>query len=184
MAQWLTIILPGRNYAAIGAALRMPRLVLESAGAETAVIEYPLSSEATRSEIVRSASAQITELLVEESPERITFVAKSLGTAVLAARSWSVYGTILIEAIWLTPLFGDASVREGAIRRGWKSLLVAGDADQLHDPVGYEAVRRELGAETLVIPGADHCLEVPYDPDATLEALRHLTEAVRRFAAT
>jgi predicted sugar kinase len=62
MTTWLTIIHPGRNYGVIGATLRMPRLVLENAGADTAVIEYPPSANATRSEIVKSSSAQIAQL--------------------------------------------------------------------------------------------------------------------------
>lgn len=183
MAEWLTIVVPGRNYGPLGATLRMPCLVLERAGSETAIIEYPPTTDTTRDEIVSSSSAQISQLVSAMNPERVTFVAKSLGTAVLSATSWSPHGTTTVEAIWLTPLFGERSVRDGAIRRGWKSLLVAGDADPSHDPRGYEEVRRELDAESLLVPGADHGLEIPSDPEATLDALRRLTEVVRRFVS-
>lgn len=185
MDQWAAIILPGRGYGPIGATIRIPGLVLESLGADVFVIEYPtaVSGQVPLAEILQTSREQIRSIVSATSPQRVTFVAKSLGCSVLLSQTPDVCGSALVEAIWLTPLFKGAAARTGAINLGWRSLLVAGDADPSHNREGFEMVRHELGAESLIVPGADHSLEVPGDPDATLATLRDLLDAVRHFAA-
>ncbi|MBV9804415.1 MAG: hypothetical protein JO130_14540 [Solirubrobacterales bacterium] len=85
------------------------------------------------------------------------------------------------EAIWLTPLFGYAAVRSGAIACGWRSLLIAGEGDDYHDFEAHEAVREALCADSLILKDADHRLEIPGNPMATVESLRDLVDAVTRF---
>lgn len=103
--------------------------------------------------------------------ERVTFVAKSFGTAILAHLDSAVLSSSRTEAIWLTPLFGYAAVRSGAIAHGWRSLLVAGDGDDYHDPEAHEAVREALGADSLILKDADDRLEIPGNPIATVDSL-------------
>jgi hypothetical protein len=57
-------------------------------------------------------------------------------------------------------------------------LLVGGDADPTWQPASVPA-----GApiEALELPGADHSLQVPGDPVASVGALGRLTEAIARF---
>ena len=86
-----------------------------------------------------------------------------------------------MSAIWLTPLFGAADVRELAAQSGLRSLIVAGDADPYHDADGFEHVARALGASTLIVERADHALEVPGDVGASIDALSALTAAVLDF---
>jgi hypothetical protein len=86
-----------------------------------------------------------------------------------------------ISAIWLTPLFGVEDVRTAAMRTGLRSLIVAGTADEYHDQNGFDAVSTALRADTLLIPGADHSLEVLGDVFATVDAMRALSEAVLDF---
>lgn len=185
MDRWATIILPGRGYGPRGATFRIPSLVLESLGSEVFVIEYPsaVSGRVPLAEILQASREQITSIVKAASPQRVTFIAKSLGTSVLASLPLGICGSAQVEAIWLTPLFKGTGGRQRAINLGWRSLLVAGDADLSHNPEGFDEVRRELKAESLIIPGADHSLEVPADPDATLAALRDLLDAVRHFSA-
>jgi hypothetical protein len=58
---------------------------------------------------------------------------------------------------------------------------VAGEADQLHEPEHHDAVADALGAASLVLPRADHALEIPGDVIATLDGFRVMTEAVLDF---
>jgi pimeloyl-ACP methyl ester carboxylesterase len=184
VADRLTIVLPGAGYGPIGAAIRLPCLALEDAGAESVAVAYPplVPSRPPLDEIIAHAADQVARILEEHSPLRVTVVAKSLGTVVLAAADLSL--PTATEAIWLTPLFGDETVRAQAEQRGLRSLLVAGSADSAHDAEGHERVRAALGAESLLIAGANHALEVPGDVRATLDGLRQLVDAVERFAAS
>lgn len=163
----------------------MPIIVLESLGARVCVIEYPLAvtGSVPFDEIMQSSREQLESFVGSVLPRRITFVAKSLGSAVLSSLTKDQCGSAQVESIWLTPLFNEAWVRTGAIQLGWKSLLVAGDADPYHDPQGYEEVRRALGAESLILRGANHSLEIPNAPESTVAALSDLVEAVRRFSS-
>jgi hypothetical protein len=186
MSRWVAIVLPGGGYGPLGAVLRFPILVLEAGGADTFVVDYPQGDQqrsATLEELVQAASPQVARTITAATAaaERVTFVAKSFGTAILAHLDSAVLSSSRTEAIWLTPLFGYAAVRSGAIVHGWRSLLVAGDADDYHDPEAHQAVREALGADSLVLKDADHRLEIPGNPMATVDSLRDLVEAVARF---
>jgi len=185
MGDWLAILLPGAGYGPVGAVLRLPRLVIEAGGAEVVVLDYPpRHSQEWHTELIREANSQVAREVEAAAARRVTFIAKSLGTAVLAALDPHATASAAVEAIWLTPLFGEATVRAGAIERGWRSLLVAGDGDRYHDPAGHQAVREALAADSLILAGADHLLEVPGDAIATLDRHRQLVEAVIRFCGT
>ena len=88
-----------------------------------------------------------------------------------------------MSAIWLTPLFGVPEIRDRAATSGLRSLIVAGSVDPYHDPAGLDAVASALAASTLVVPNADHALEVRGDVLGTLHAMHSLTRAVLEFAA-
>jgi hypothetical protein len=189
MASHLAIVLPGAGYGAHGPALHLPRLALEEAGAETAVVEYPTIPRGLPEAGERwdgfygSVAEQVAAIVAGAETERVTFLAKSLGTMALAALPAGTTGKARVDAVWLTPLFGVELVRAGAIKQAWPSLLVAGGADGAHDRAGHEHVRAALIAPSLVLAGADHALEVPGDVRATLDGLRALIEAVAAFAA-
>jgi hypothetical protein len=135
---WRTIVLPGQAYGVDGPALAVPLGVLSDSS--VAVVTY-----------ASPVAAQVDELA--SGAERVTFLAKSLGTRYLA----SLPGRPA-DAIWVTPLFGDAAVRDGAIASGMRSLIISGGADPTYDAAAVAAVVAALGAVSLVIAGADHGL--------------------------
>ncbi|MHB1525367.1 MAG: hypothetical protein ACYCZN_03640 [Candidatus Dormibacteria bacterium] len=187
MVPHLVIVLPGQRYGVEGPALHIPVLALEEMGAETALIEYPTRlPEANETEwesaFRKSVATQVTSLLEGARPTKVTFLAKSLGTVVLASLEVTSQMTAQVQAIWVTPIFGQWPVRAGAVAHGWRSLLIAGGADPLHVPNHHEAVREALAADSLVLPNADHSLEVPGDVLATVDGLRALAQAVLAFA--
>jgi predicted alpha/beta hydrolase family esterase len=166
--------------------MRLPQLALQQAGAEAAVVEYPSQSVASGEEgwwgeFHDSVADQVAALVAAAAPSRLTFVAKSLGTVALASIPTSSVASAYVEAIWLTPLFGREQVRDGAVSRAWPSLLVAGEADEFHDPLQHDAVREAIGARSLVLSRADHFLEVEGDVMATLAGFGELTQSVLEF---
>ena len=181
MSAHLAIVLPGRGYGADLPALYLPRRALEQAGAETGIVAYSAADDWPR--FHAAVDEAVGQLIDERSPSRVTFVAKSLGTIALAALSREVALPPRVDAVWITPLFGEPQVREGAIAHGWRSLIVAGAADPYNSAPDTEAVRVALGADVVVAPDADHGLEVPGDVIATIDGLRAVVEAVVRFVS-
>ena len=186
MPDHLAIVLPGRGYGPLGPALRLPRLAVEQTGAEVADVSYPSipadHDQRAWESFHRAVADGVTSLLLASAPTRITFIAKSLGTIVLASLPAEVPIPGSVRAIWLTPIFGVETVRSGVIAQGWRSLLVAGEADSAHNNEHHNAVASAIGASSLVLPRADHLLEVPGDVLATLDGFRALTEAVIDFS--
>ena len=188
MAESLIVVLPGGGYGPLGPALRFPILAcLQVSDGPTFEVTYPQTREdspiATRLEMMNTAVSQQVHAAMEHSPAAsVVVIAKSLGTRALAAIAPTLPTDRRISAVWLTPLFGVDEVRTAAMRAGLRSLIVAGTADPYHDQVGFDAVSTALVADTLLIPDADHSLEVPGNVFATLEAMRSLSSAVLDFA--
>ncbi len=182
----LAIILPGRGYGPQGPVLHLPRLVLEQVGATAAVIRYPLDDGQIPADdqwelFHRSVHTQVDALLAEHRPHRLSFVAKSLGSIALAGLDVERHLGDLVEAIWLTPLWGRDEVRHGALHLAIRSLVVAGGADPMHDVDRHDEICHTIEAASLVIEDADHSLEIPGDVNRTLDAYAQLTGAVERF---
>lgn len=182
----MAIVLPGRRYTALGPAIRIPILALEQRGFAIREIAYPEVPQTKGGFPWESfgavAARHIAEATEGDDWEDTVVVAKSLGTGVLA----HIGGQLDLpapRAIWLTPLFRSAAIRERAIGLGWRSLIVAGSADDAHDPDAFTQVATSLGADTLLIDGADHGLEVPGDVVTTVDVMRRLAVATLAFAS-
>ena len=93
---------------------------------------------------------RVVEILAEGRPSKVTFIAKSRGTLFLSAMG-DISLPSDVDAIWVTPLLGLDYVRNGVLAKGWPSLLVAGSADDYHDPVAHANSMRNDGRRV-----ADH----------------------------
>lgn len=181
----LAIVLPGRGYTALGPAIRFPVLAAEELGFRPVLIEYPAEAIEAKdvAAVVADVRRQVQAALDTGPAARVTIVAKSLGTRV-AAQITDLFDDVDdLAVVWLTPLFGDAEVREAVIGSGWRSLIVAGDQDPYHDEDGVAEVTAALDASVLELAGADHALEVPGDVATTITGLREVAIEVRRFLA-
>lgn len=181
----LAFLLPGRNYPAVGAALHVPRLTLDQLGATTVVADYggrTGSSKQDDTHRMEAVQSQLAAALAEHDPERVTFVAKSLGAGILAALTLPL-GPRRVDAIWVTPALGDQTVESGVIAKAWRSLLVEGSADPWFDAAAHERVRQAIGAKSLIIDRADHGLDIDLDIRATLAGWNDLANAVVAFAS-
>ncbi len=100
-------------------------------------------------------------------------IAKSLSTLALpAAQERGLAG------VWLTPLCDAPEIRDAVIAA--PALLAGGTADPVWDS---DVAAGLAGAEVLEVPGADHSLQLPGDPAASLDVLRAVMERVGEFAA-
>ncbi|HEX7976703.1 MAG TPA: alpha/beta family hydrolase [Anaerolineales bacterium] len=110
--------------------------------------------------------------------DHLVLVGKSIGTLVLAhlVANESTAGA---GAIWLTPLLHQPQLVEAAVRCKGPALFVAGSGDPTFDEAALVRIQEKTRAETMVIEGANHSLEVSEDP---LEALGILQSIIQRMA--
>lgn len=181
----LGLVIPGGPFFLSGV-LRIPAVALQQRGAD--VRDVPLSPGFNMSgslednrEYFDDVGQQMQEVISERDWSQVTFVAKSVGTMILGAIGTKLSVSGSVNALWLTPTFPLDYVRDGAVATGWRSLIVSGSADQWYDPARTTEVVEALGADHLLIDGAEHNLEIAGDVGATLGALEQLASATLSF---
>jgi hypothetical protein len=181
----LGLVIPGGPFF-LSAVLRIPAVALQQRGAD--VRDVPLSQGFNMSgslddnrDYFDGVGQQIQEIISERDWSQVTFVAKSVGTMILGAigARLSVPGSL--NALWLTPTFPLDYMRDGAVATGWRSLIVSGSADHWYHAARTTEVVEALGADHLLIDGAEHNLEIAGDVGATLGALEQLATATLSF---
>jgi hypothetical protein len=188
LAPNLAIVFPGAGYTTMGPMLYYTANILVERGDDVLLVEYgstlsnpSLSPEARNQLLHEIAEAAVTEALRQRSYVRILLVGKSLGTRALShlseiSKKWNS-DEKPIRSIWLTPLLGDSGLVTQIAKLGEAQLLATGTADHPH----YQASALKglpTTVETLVIPNADHGLDIPGD---VLESVRTMEELVRRI---
>jgi hypothetical protein len=107
--------------------------------------------------------------------ERKLVIGKSLATLLAG-----LVGDRDLPAVWLTPALTESTVSEGLGLARRPTIVMGGSADHFWR---RDAIPNNPVLEVIELPGLDHALEVPGDPVASLQPLRHVVEAVRRMAA-
>lgn len=185
----LALILPGEGYHADLPLLAGPYALLQRAGADVLRVDYAYGRpefralpDAERSRWLAADVAAAWEAVKTRRPyRRLTLVGKSLGT--LAMGHLLAADPALDDAlcIWLTPLFRVAALRAVAKAHRGPALIVVGTADAHYDLALFGEVQQATGAETVVVPRANHSLEIPGDVPRSLDALEQVMAAIQRL---
>jgi hypothetical protein len=83
-----------------------------------------------------------------------------------------------LPAIWLTPLLDRPGILAALARTSRPTLLVGGVADPTRRP---DALPDNVMLDRLSLDGLDHGLQLPGDPQASLDALRKVAKRIDRF---
>jgi pimeloyl-ACP methyl ester carboxylesterase len=83
-----------------------------------------------------------------------------------------------LPAVWLTPLLDRPGIIAALARTTRPTLLVGGTADPTWLP---DAIPDNVMLDRLQLDGLDHGLQLPGDPQASLNALRKVVKKVDRF---
>ena len=165
--------------------LHYPAEALAQLGAEVHIIDYPdflVLADAPNEQQLEQASQAIARTVADhvEEATRVTMLAKSLGTRIIARLPSDILPSDA-DAIWLTPIFVDARTAEAAAKTSWRSLYIYGTADPACVDEAMHDIVSATGSEVLSIDGADHALEIEGDVEASVAALARVTGAVLRF---
>ncbi len=131
---------------------------------------------------------QSVDALVDEVGERleaffaqhpyrhVTVVAKSLGT-VVASQLGGILESANPDAIYLTPL--PRAIE--AMQRATRMLVAVGDQDPLFRADDVRQIEYLAKLDLMLVPGADHALEIPGSIPQSIDILGKLMNRCREF---
>lgn len=186
----LAMLLPGYGYT-----LDMPLfyylenlcldLGIDVLRVETAYNQNLAFREATATEQARWVAADARAAwqagLAQGNYASAIVIGKSLGTWGMA---WLLSDPLrspeTVTSVWLTPLISQQSIRQALRRLGDTAQIVIGDADPEYD-AGVLADLEASGVNVVVVPGADHGLDIPGDALTSARLLAQLITEIRDF---
>ena len=185
----LAVIFPGLGYGAFMPVLYYPGLVMRSAGADVLHVEYnynspvfqALSSMEQYQRIAHDCTAAYRAAEAQHAYSYFTLIGKSLGT--LALGHLLATGPTLRHAdwIWLTPLLRNQALRQQICSVPHHALFVIGTADQHYDAGLLAEIEQAVGGESLVVEGANHSLEIPGNPLASIQIMQQVIQKIEAF---
>lgn len=189
----LAILLPGYGYTCDMPLFYYATELLLGRGFDLLAVEYAYNRDPSfgalpgaerRHRLLADTGAAVATGLAQRPYRQAVFVGKSLGTLAMGhllteeaspERSW--------RAVWLTPLFHDRALRQQIDRFAGPSLFVIGTADRDYDRALLAELAGRPGNRAVVIEGADHGLDVPGDPVASVAALGRYVAALQEWLA-
>lgn len=128
--------------------------------------------------------AVVEEVLKGAHYEQCFFLSKSIGTIPMAME-WTQQNYIhKAVGIWLTPILKEDMVYQALVTTDQPSLCVIGDHDHHYIEERVFSLKNNKHVDTLVIPNANHGLEIDGDMQGTLDSLKivmvHLQEFINK----
>jgi len=188
-ARALAVIFPGLNYTCDNPLLYyITRLAIErSADVLQLWANYTLPQFQSLSKpdqvkwLLEDAKSLIEAGQNQRRYEHLILVGKSIGTLTLAALFEPGKELANTPAIWLTPLFHQPLVLNSALGASGRALFAVGTADPTYAAEAFKRVQSLSTAQVVILPGADHGLEIPGDTPGTLDALKKVLAAAAAF---
>lgn len=176
----LAILFPGQSYPVQAPLFWYLSELALLEGYDVLSLEYGFQRMHHTLESVESLVSEVEERLeafLAEHPYRhISTVAKSLGT-VVASQLDALLGSFNPDAIYLTPL--PRAIK--AIERAPRMLVVVGDQDPLFRSDDVAKIEYLPKVELLLVPGADHALEISGSISQSIQVLETVTTRCHRF---
>ncbi len=128
--------------------------------------------------LVSEVGERLTAFFAEHSYRHVSLVAKSLGTVIASQLDGDWAGTDF-DAIYLTPL--PRAIK--AMQRTPRMLVAVGDQDPLFRADDVEQIRNLASLELLLVPGADHALEISGSIPQSIQVLGDVITRCAKFLA-
>ncbi len=185
-ANTLAVLFPGLRYSCDMPLLFYPFKLLLERGAEVLQVraDYTLTSypslppDERAAWLAADAQAAVQAARRQGKYTRLVLIGKSIGTVSLASLAPHERSAI---SIWLTPLLRNPQVVAAAEQNPGAALFVAGTADDLYSAAALNRIHTATQAETALVEGGDHSLEIAGDFFASLRALEQVMRAIAGF---
>ncbi|WHY87212.1 alpha/beta hydrolase [Neobacillus novalis] len=125
--------------------------------------------------------AVVAEVLKATKYEQCIVLSKSIGTIPMA-NEWKQRNFIKNAiGIWLTPLLKIDAVYDALLKTQLPSLCVIGDEDHHYLEEQISSLKKNEHVSTVVIPTADHGLEIKGDTLASIDAAKEVFKHIHDF---
>lgn len=125
--------------------------------------------------------AVVDDVLKDTDYEQHIWLCKSIGT-ISMAKEWTQKNFIHHSVgIWLTPLLKDDNVYNALLNTEIPSLCVIGDRDHHFLEERLSSLEKNELVRVVVIPNADHSLEIKGDVTATIDAMKEIINTIQDF---
>jgi pimeloyl-ACP methyl ester carboxylesterase len=191
-SQRLAILFPGYTYNALMPVLYYPARLILQLGIDLLSVDYQYSQQEdfpTLTAVDQSrrlshdARAACDAALEQGSYAQVILIGKSVGTLAMGHLLATDARLKSSRCVWLTPLLHDERLRGQIKLARPPSLFVTGDHDRHYQPAYLAELVEATGGKSLVVPGADHSLDVDGDALASVEALERMLQALQDFLA-
>lgn len=123
----------------------------------------------------------VEKVLKDSTYEQCFLLSKSIGTIPMAIE-WTEKNFLHNAfGIWLTPLLKDDNVFNALLNTELPSLYVIGDQDHHFIEERISTLKNNELVSSVVIPNADHGLEIKGDTLASIDAVKEVLESVQEF---
>lgn len=184
------VLLPGFGYTCDMPLFYYAENLLTERGWDVLRVEYAYSRnpefrQASDAERERWLFADVEEAwragLAQRTYADVALIGKSLGTRAMGHLVTTDDSSNIARTVWLTPLLGQARLRGQIEQSTASSLFVIGTADPHYDPAVLERLVAATGGEAVVVDGADHGMDIPGDPVASVQGLERIVAALADF---
>ncbi|MBY6272376.1 MAG: alpha/beta hydrolase [Bacillaceae bacterium] len=177
----LAIVLPGRGYTAKAPLLYYASKYYFQKGFDLLQIHYhDILPSTNESEFIAAVQETVRNFLNRHPYANFCIVAKSIGTIALARLcKWDEFREA--KALWLTPLLHRDDVFQGLKNSRQKGLVAIGNADPAYAGERFQELKANPNLDLLLIPGADHSLELEMDIEGSIDILKTLLAAVKKL---
>lgn len=189
-SQQLSVIFPGWGYTVDMPVLYyLTRIMLEY-GSDVLLVKYAYNKNALFSTLTEEerecwlqadVTAAVAAGLEQRTYVRVTLIGKSLGTLAMGHLVSSQINLPNPECLWLTPLLTNERLYHQILHCRCKSLFVIGTADPFYRQERLDAVVRATDGQSLLIPQANHGLELAESINGSVDILKTLITAVTCF---
>jgi predicted alpha/beta-hydrolase family hydrolase len=186
----LAVLLPGFGYTLDMPLFYYAEILLLERGWDVLRVEYAYNkhpefqtlSEPEREQwLLADTTAAWRAGLGQRTYPRVVLIGKSLGTLAMGHLLTIAVLPPNVGAVWLTPLLAEERLRQKISQYGGHSLFVIGTADPHFDPVVLEKMQVATIGEAVVVRNADHGMDIPGNPIASVRAVERVVEALSRF---
>jgi pimeloyl-ACP methyl ester carboxylesterase len=188
----VAVLLPGMGYTCDMPLFYYAESLLLHTGADVLRVEYAynrrpdfreLPQDEQRRWLLADATASFRAALGQRPYREVTLIGKSLGTLAMGhlLAEFPGHG---VRAVWLTPLLREDGPREQMRLHGGPTLLATGTAHPFYDPLSLDEVPEAIEGQVVLIEGADHGLDIPGDPIASVKAVEQVVGALQEFLGT
>jgi predicted alpha/beta-hydrolase family hydrolase len=189
-SEHLALLLPGKGYPCAGPVLHYPLLELLDQGIDVLEVDYARRTQIRSWTLEQAQECALADTITayqaiasQQKYKQLTLVGKSLGTLVMGELLASRAFSDPLQAIWLTPILRSVALCQQICQVPIPSLFVIGTADRAYDAERLAEVRQATGGEAVVIPLADHSLDIGTDAHRSLQAIERVREAIHGFLA-